>query len=94
MTSATTGCTPITVEKILANDGGGELPRSTAGRGAAPAEDSGGTWGWSNIVQAVNDPGHEEHEEYREWLGLQPGETVDPKAFDVDQANEDLADLF
>ncbi|MGY2746288.1 plasmid pRiA4b ORF-3 family protein [Arthrobacter sp. UYCu723] len=84
----------ITVEKILADDGGGQLPRCTAGRGAAPAEDSGGTWGWANIVQAVNDPGHEEHEEYREWLGLQPGERVDPKAFDVDQANGDLADLF
>jgi Plasmid pRiA4b ORF-3-like protein len=85
----------VTVEKILAaDDGGGQLPRCTAGRGAAPAEDSGGTWGWANIVQAVNDPRHEEHQEYREWLGLRPGETLDPKAFDVDEVNGDLADLF
>jgi hypothetical protein len=85
----------IKVEKILAaDDDGGQLPRCTAGRGAPPAEDSGGTWGWANIVQAVNDPSHEEHQEYREWLGLRPGETLDPKAFDVKQANEDLADLF
>ncbi len=85
----------IKAEKILADDdGGGQLPRCTAGRGAAPAEDSGGTWGWANIVQAVNDPSHEEHGEYREWLGLQAGETLDPKVFDVEQANEDLADLF
>jgi hypothetical protein len=84
----------ITVEKILVSDDARQLPRCTAGRGAAPAEDSGGIWGWTDIVQAVNDPSHEEHKEYREWLGLGPGETLDPKAFDVEQANEDLADLF
>ena len=85
----------IKLEKILASDDGdGQLPRCTAGRGAAPAEDSGGTWGWANIVEAVNDPRHEEHKEYREWLGMLPGETLDPKAFDLDDVNEDLADLF
>ncbi len=85
----------IKLEKVLASDdGGGQLPRCTAGRGAAPAEDSGGTWGWANIVEAVNDPRHEEHKEYREWLGMLPGETLDPKAFDLDDVNEDLADLF
>ncbi|MDJ0355445.1 plasmid pRiA4b ORF-3 family protein [Paenarthrobacter sp. PH39-S1] len=84
----------IAVEKILTDDCGGQLPRCTGGRGAAPAEDSGGTWGWTKIVQAVNDPEHEEHEEYREWLALQSGETLDPKAFDVEEANGDLADIF
>ena len=84
----------IKLEKILASDDGGPLPRCTAGRGAAPAEDSGGTWGWANIVQAVNDPRHEDHKEYREWLGMLPGDTLDPTAFDLDEINEDLADLF
>ncbi|HEX9088174.1 MAG TPA: plasmid pRiA4b ORF-3 family protein [Arthrobacter sp.] len=84
----------IKAEKVLPDDDGGQLPRCTAGRGAAPAEDSGGTWGWANVVQAVNDPRHEEHKEYREWLGMLPGDTLDPKAFDVDEANKDLADLF
>jgi hypothetical protein len=84
----------IKVEKILAPDDVRQLPRCTAGRGAAPAEDSGGTSGWANVVQAVNDPHHEDHEEYREWLGLLPGDTLDPKAFDVDEANEELAGLF
>jgi hypothetical protein len=85
----------VTLEKVLSDDDGtGQLPRCTAGRGAAPAEDSGGTWGWANIVQAVNDPGHAEHEEYREWLGLRMGETLDPKAFDPDEVNEELAGVF
>ncbi|MDI3213979.1 plasmid pRiA4b ORF-3 family protein [Arthrobacter sp. AL12] len=80
----------VKAEKILAADAG-QLPRCTAGRGMAPAEDSGGTWGWANIVQAVNDPHHEGHQEYREWLGMLPGDTLDPKAFDLDEANQDLA---
>ncbi len=85
----------IKVEKILAaDDGGGQLPRCTAGRGAAPAEDSGGTWGWASIVQAVNDPGHEQHLEYREWLGMLPGDTLDPRAFNPDEVNGTLADLY
>lgn len=85
----------IKAEKILPDDdGGGQLPRCTAGRGAAPAEDSGGTWGWAKVVEAVNDPSHEEHKEYREWLGMLPGEALDPTAFDLDEANEDLAGLF
>ncbi|MCZ2402035.1 plasmid pRiA4b ORF-3 family protein [Paenarthrobacter sp. Z7-10] len=84
----------IKVEKISTDDGVGQLPRCTAGRGAPPAEDSGGPDGWAHIVEAVNDPGHEEHDEYREWLGLQPGETLDPKAFDLDEINEELAGRF
>lgn len=84
----------LKVEKTLADDdGGGQLPRCTAGRGAAPVEDSGGTAGWANIVQAVNDPRHEDHKEYREWLGMLPGDTLDPTAFDVEEANEELADV-
>lgn len=83
----------VKVEKILPDDDGGQLPRCTAGRGRAPAEDSGGTWGWANIVQAVNDPHHEDHKEYREWLGMLPGDTLDPKSFDLDEINEDLADI-
>ncbi|MGY3320819.1 plasmid pRiA4b ORF-3 family protein [Arthrobacter sp. TE12232] len=85
----------IKLEKVLtSDDDGGQLPRCTAGRGAAPAEDSGGTRGWANIVQAVNDPGHEDNREYREWLGMVPGEILDPRAFDIDELNENLADLF
>ena len=43
-----------------------QRPTTKAGRGAAPAEDSGGTWARANNVQAVNDPSHEEHKAYRE----------------------------
>jgi Plasmid pRiA4b ORF-3-like protein len=40
---------------------GTPLPRCTAGAGAAPHEDSGGVWGWTDKVQAARDPRHPEH---------------------------------
>ncbi|NWN88871.1 MAG: hypothetical protein HLX51_10085 [Micrococcaceae bacterium] len=55
------------------------LPRCTSGRGAAPMEDSGGMWGWSELVAAANDPTHEHYDDYREWLDLAEGETFDAK---------------
>lgn len=72
---------------------GPSLPRCTAGAGAAPEEDSGGVWGWAEKVQAARDPRHPEHAHIRDWLGLQDGETLDPDAFDLAEADERLAAL-
>ena len=84
----------ITVEKVLPADGDAPAVRCTGGRGRGPAEDSGGVWGWSSIVEAVNNPAHEEHQEYRGWLGMSPGEHLDPKEFNKDDLNADLTYLF
>ncbi|WP_162150207.1 plasmid pRiA4b ORF-3 family protein [Arthrobacter sp. H14] len=70
-----------------------DLPICTAGRGAAPVEDSGGIQGWMDKVEAANDASHEEHRDIREWLGLAPSETIDPKALDVDEINFRLSTL-
>lgn len=82
----------IDLEKVLEADGGA-LPRCTGGRRMASAEDSGGTWGWENMVAAVNDPKHPEHEEYREWLGLEKHEQLDASVFDQEGINELLESL-
>lgn len=82
----------ITVEKVLPADA--PAVRCTGGRGRGPAEDCGGVWGWSTVVKAVNDPAHEQHDEYRDWLGMAPGEHLDPKEFDKAELNEDLTYLF
>ncbi|MGA7203144.1 MAG: plasmid pRiA4b ORF-3 family protein [Specibacter sp.] len=84
----------VTVEKVLPYDDGDPAARCTGGRGAGPVEDSGGVWGWQEMVAAVNDPTHENHADFREWLGLGPGETLDPKAFDHDEVDEELLDMF
>lgn len=42
----------------------------------------------------ANDPSHERHDEYREWLGLEPWEAFDAKAFDLDDVNDYLLELY
>ncbi|WP_205786815.1 plasmid pRiA4b ORF-3 family protein [Specibacter cremeus] len=83
----------ITLEKVLPPLPAAGLPNCGGGRGLAPQEDSGGPWGWMDILAAAEDPSHPEHVNYRDWLGLADGETVDPEEFDVDEANEELEDL-
>ncbi len=84
----------VTVEKVLPHDAGVPAVRCNGGRGAGPEEDSGGVWGWESMVEAANDPSYKEHAEYRQWLGLAPGEKLDPKEFDKDELNEELADMY
>ncbi len=53
------------------------------GQLACPPEDSGGTWGYSSMLEALADTGHEEHQDYVEWAG----EDFDPEAFDLAAVN-------
>lgn len=69
------------------------LPRCVAGAGAAPLEDSGGVWGWNEMVQAANDPRHPRHRDAREWLDLSRGEVFDPARFDPADADRRLRHL-
>jgi hypothetical protein len=48
-----------------------------------PPEDFGGIPGFYNLLEAINDPEHEQHEELLEWLG---GD-FDPQGFSVDEVN-------
>ena len=57
-----------------------------AGERACPPEDCGGPWGYAEILVAVNDPEHPEHETFAEWLD----DDFDPEAFDVASVNEIL----
>lgn len=75
----------ITDEKIM-------QARCLAGKGACPPEDCGGIWGYYALVEAVNDrtanrPEHEEHEEMRDWLGMDEDEDWDVKYFDLEETN-------
>ncbi|WP_427016239.1 plasmid pRiA4b ORF-3 family protein [Pseudarthrobacter sp. P1] len=83
----------VTVQKVLGEYDGGMLPRCTAGSGAGPREDSGGTYGWSAKVRTANDPTAAGHREIRRWLGLGHGEVLDPTQFDKDLLNHRL-DVF
>ena len=60
-----------------------------AGKRACPPEDSGGGWGYANLLEALADPTHEEHEEYLEWAG----EDFDPEDFSLAVVNVHLRGL-
>ncbi len=61
----------------------------TEGKGACPPEDVGGIWGYQNLKDVLlNRPDSEEAEEYREWLGMEKGETWEEVyPFDKEEAN-------
>jgi hypothetical protein len=78
----------ITLEKILPFDPEIFLPTCIKGKGACPPEDVGGIWGYYNFLETIADPAHEEHEEFKEWIG---GE-FDPVVFDIDEINAMLVE--
>ena len=73
----------IKVEKVLEPEAGVKYPVCIAGERACPPEDSGGPWGYEELLEALGDPEHEEYENYREWAG----EDFGPEEFDVNGAN-------
>ena len=80
----------IVVEKTLPVEKGVDYPRCIAGKLACPPEDCGGIWGFYNMLQAVADPKHAEHEDYKEWLD----DKFDPEAFDLEAKDATLREIF
>jgi hypothetical protein len=76
----------VLVEAIGSVEPGVYYPRCTAGRRACPPEDCGGVWGYAELLAAIGDPEHPEHEEMVEWLD----EDFDPAAFDLAAINARL----
>jgi len=74
----------IILEKILPPDNNTKHPICLTGKMNCPPEDCGGIWGYSDMLEILKDPDHEEYESYIEWLG----EEFDPKYFDKDEVNE------
>ena len=78
----------ITLEKILPFEPGAGLPSCIKAKGACPPEDVGGVWGYVNLLQALHDPDHPEHEDCKEWIG----DDFDPAAYDIKAVNELLSE--
>lgn len=77
----------VEFEKAVEPQKGVKYPRCTAGVRACPPEDCGGPPGYENFLEAVRDPNHPEHKEYREWIGVD----FDPEEF-APEENSDLAE--
>jgi hypothetical protein len=80
----------IRLDELAAAAPEGSYPRCAAGERACPPEDCGGPGGYEDLIAVLGDPGHEEHEHMRNWLGLAAGVRFDPEWFDLDEANARL----
>ncbi len=78
----------VEVQKIEEPKPGVEYPVCLAGKLACPPEDCGGIYGYYHLLEAVDDPDHEEHDDLVEWLG----DDFDPEVFDLDEVNDMLAE--
>ena len=67
----------VKLEKILPASPGFYYPFCVDAERACPPEDCGGTPGYENFLQIINNPQHEEHQEMLDWVG---GE-FDPEKF-------------
>ncbi len=74
----------LVLEKILPIDMSVKYPICIAGKMNCPPEDCGGTWGYSDMLQILKQPKHEEYESTIEWIG----EDFDPEYFDENEVNK------
>ena len=79
----------VKVEKVLPPDPGFKHPVCLAGEHACPPEDCGGIGGYYNLLEALADPMHPEHEDLKGWIG---GEW-DAMRFDQGEVNAILKRL-
>src|SRR5215831_5474182 len=60
--------------------------RSAPAANACPPEDCGGIPGFYDLLNALGDPMHEQHDELQDWVG----DDYDPDAFSIDKVNQML----
>jgi len=78
----------IVVEEVLTEGSDGKC-RCLAGARSGPPEDCGGALRYPEILEALADRDHPEHDELSEWVGA----SFDPEAFDLAAINRRLARL-
>lgn len=76
----------VVVEGIAKPDMLLTLPICLAGENACPPEDVGGVPGYTEFLEALADPRHAQHKDYRTWIGG----IFDPAGFDVNAVNTKL----
>ena len=67
----------VLLEEVVDPMPGQVFPQCLGGAGACPPEDCGGPPGYEQLLIALADPSHEEHESMMEWVGGR----FDPTAF-------------
>jgi hypothetical protein len=73
----------LLIEDIFDRDPEKKYPICIGGENASPREDSGGPYGYMEILEIIKNPYHEEFHSTRTWLGKK----FDPYKFDLKLAN-------
>ena len=63
-----------------------KYPLCLEGARACPPEDVGGVWCYTDFVEAIQNPEHEQHEQMLEWVGRR----FDPEAFNAATATKEM----
>jgi len=71
----------IKVERLTDPEPGVLYPRLIEAKGRCPPEDVGGPWGYAEFLDAIGNPKHKRHREFKEWF---------EDDFDPDQPNADV----
>lgn len=79
----------IEVERLADPVSGLLYPRLIEVRGRCPPDDSGGPWGYAELLAAIKNPRHERHAELTEWVG----DDFDPADDDAENRIEEVAAL-
>ncbi|MDC9590864.1 plasmid pRiA4b ORF-3 family protein [Xenorhabdus sp. XENO-10] len=65
------------------------------GQQACPPEDSGGTYGYIDLLNIINDPSHEDYLEMFKWINgksdVSPDKIFSPEKFNMEEVNNRLA---
>src|SRR5208283_6014517 len=79
----------IKVERLDDPQPGVLYPRLIEASGRCPPEDIGGPWGYAEFLEAIGDPKHERHAEFKEWLA----DDFDPNLVDAGWLAEEVTTL-
>ncbi len=69
----------LQVERVPRRTDARRLPYVISGERRGPPEDCGGPGGFERFLEAVRNPSHPEHHEYRAWVG----DSYEPETFDL-----------
>jgi hypothetical protein len=69
----------VVLEKVGPRDSSLHYPVCVGGRRACPPENCGGPWGYKELLEALADPEHDEHETLVAWMGG----SFDPEEFEA-----------
>lgn len=79
----------IKVERLIDPEPGALYPRLIEASGRCPPEDIGGPWGYAEFLEAIGNPKHERHAEFKEWLA----DDFDPNLVDTGWLAEEVTTL-